>query len=172
MGNGAQRLIERALPTGTPPGVCKRTFEIWRGIYISSDYANTAPFPGITDTLRSLRDRGVKTGILSNKFDAGVRALAEQYFPGLFDVVRGEIPPIPRKPDPTSLLKMLEELGVKPEHAAYVGDLGIDAKTARNAGVMAIGVSWGYAKAAPLPIEELDAYIHKPYEILALLDQS
>jgi len=169
MGNGAQRLIERAVPAGTSPERCKQTFELWRSLYLQSDYANTAPFPGIIDTLHDLRARGVKTGIISNKFDAGVRGLAELYYPGLFDVVRGEIPPIPRKPDPTSLLMMLDELGVSPEHAAYVGDLNVDVKTARNAGVMAVGVSWGYAKADPLEPERLDAYIHDPRELLALI---
>ena len=169
MGNGAQRLIERALPPGTAPGICKRTFDLWRGIYIASDYANTAPFPGIVDTLHELRKRGMKTGILSNKFDAGVRALAEQYFPGLFDAVRGEIPPTPRKPDPTSLLNMLDELGVSPAETAYVGDLNVDVRTARNAGVLAVGVSWGYAAADPLRLDLLDAYVHSPAELLELL---
>ena len=170
MGNGAQKLIERALPPGTPANVCQRTFELWRAIYLQSDYANTAPFPGIIDTLRELRRRDMKTGILSNKFDAGVRSLAEQYFPGLFDAVRGEIPPAPRKPDPTTLLQMLDALGVQPEETIYVGDLNIDRKTARNAGCTFAAVSWGYAKASPLPVEALDHYIHDPGELLALLD--
>ena len=170
MGNVAQKLIERALPPGTPANVCQRTFELWRAIYLQSDYANTAPFPGIIDTLRELRRRDMKTGILSNKFDAGVRSLAEQYFPGLFDAVRGEIPPAPRKPDPTTLLQMLDALGVQPEETIYVGDLNIDRKTARNAGCTFAAVSWGYAKASPLPVEALDHYIHDPGELLALLD--
>jgi hypothetical protein len=31
-------------------------------------------------------------------------------------------------------------------------------------------VAWGYAKASPLPVETLDAYIHEPGELLDLLD--
>ena len=59
----------------------------------------------------------MKTAVLSNKFDAAVHELADHYFPGLLDAARGEIPPTPRKPDPTMLLEMLDEMGVSPEEA-------------------------------------------------------
>ena len=168
MGSGAQRLIECALPAGATPATCKQAFELWRSLYLQSDYSHTAPFPGIIDTLRALRTAGVKTAVLSNKFDAGVQMLTEKMFPGLFDMARGEIPPTPRKPAPTSLLALLAELGVSPNEAAYVGDTNVDVRTARNAGVRAIGVSWGYAKTQPLSPATLDAYIHDPAELLAL----
>lgn len=166
MGSGANRLIELALPDGTPPGICKKTFALWRSIYLQSSYANTRPFPGIIEVLNQVRSQGVKTAVLSNKFDAGVQALANRFFCGLFDAARGEIPPTPRKPDPTSLLLLLDELEVAPDEAAYVGDTCVDVQVARNAGLRCIGVSWGYAKTAPLPLDELDAYIDDPRELL------
>lgn len=169
MGEGGAHMIERALPPSTHVEIKRQAFELWRDIYIASDYDNTEPFPGIPDTLRQLREHGAKTAVLSNKFDAGTRLLAERCLPGLFDIVRGDAPPAPRKPDPTTLLQMLDELGARPEEAAYVGDTFVDVKTARNAGVMAVGVSWGYDAARPLPIAELDAYIHEPSELLGLL---
>ena len=170
MGEGGAHMIERATPPGTPDEIRRKTFEVWRDIYIASDYANTAPFPGVAETLQQLRRRSAKTAVLSNKFDAGTRLLAERCLPGLFDIVRGDRPPAPRKPDPTVLLQMLGELGVRPEEAAYVGDTLVDVDVARNAGVMAIGVSWGYDAARPLPAAELDAYIHEPSELLNLLN--
>ena len=166
VGNGAERLIEQACPPDATPEQRKQTLELWRDIYIHSDYAHTEPFPGVVEVLGKLRARGVKTAILSNKFDAGVQLLSKLYFPGLLDLARGEIPPIPRKPDPTSLRLAMNELGVTPEETAYVGDTNVDVQVARNAGVMAIGVSWGYDKALPLPIDELDAYIHSMDELL------
>ena len=169
MGEGGAHMIERAVPPGTPDETRWQTFDLWRDIYIASDYANTAPFPGVAETLQKLRQRGAKTAVLSNKFDAGTRLLAERCLPGLFDIVRGDAPPAPRKPDPAVLLSMLDELGVHPDEAAYVGDTLVDVKTARSAGVMAIGVSWGYDAANPLPIAELDAYSHEPAELLNLL---
>ena len=169
MGQGGAHMVERALPSDTPEELRKQTFELWRDIYIASDYAHTEPFAGIPETLLKLRESGTKTAVLSNKFDAGTHLLADRCLPGLFDMVRGDAPPAPRKPDPTVLLQMLDELEVLPDEAAYVGDTLVDVQVARNAGVMAVGVSWGYDSASPLPVGELDAYIRKPSELLELL---
>ena len=166
MGGGGVRLIDHVVPAEATAEQRRRAFEWWRSLYIASDYALTAPFPGVVDVLAALRTRGMKTAVLSNKFDEGVHMLAERHFPGLFDAVRGDKPPAPTKPDPTTLLKMLDDLGVRPEAAAYVGDTNIDVQTARNAGVMAIGVSWGYDRANPLRSDELDAYLHEPADLL------
>ena len=169
MGEGGAHMIERATPPGTPEEPRWKTFDLWRDIYIASSYENTEPFPGVPETLEQLRERGVKTAVLSNKFDVGTRLLADRCLPGLFDIVLGDAPPAPRKPNPTTLLQMLDDLGVRPEEAAYVGDTQVDVQTARNAGVMAIGVSWGYDAANPLRPDELDAYIHEPGELLEIL---
>ena len=168
VGNGAERLIEQACPPGLPASEVKDTLDLWRALYLEYGDRLTAPFPGIIETLEALRERGVKTAVLSNKFDAAVRALAEDYFPGLFDIARGEIPPTPRKPHPDALLQMLREMGVSPAEAAYVGDTGVDEQVALAAGTMAIGVSWGYDEAIPLDQEKLDAYIYDPRELLDL----
>ena len=166
MGDGGARLIERAVPPGTTANLVKQTVDLWRSIYINSDYANTAPFPGVEETLRKLREHDIKTAVLSNKFDAGARLLAAKFFPGLCDIVRGDKPPAPRKPDPTTLLQIIDDLGVHAHEAAYVGDAIVDVHVARNAATMLIGVSWGYDAANPLPLSELDAYIHAPSELL------
>ena len=169
MGRGGAHMIEHALPSNAPDAAREKAFDLWRDIYISSDYANTVPFPGVEETLWQLRDAGAKTAVLSNKFHEGTLLLADRCLPGLFDIVRGDIPPAPRKPDPTTLLQMLDELGVSAEETAYVGDTLVDVRVARNAGVMAVGVSWGYDASSPLPIAELDVYINNPGELLTLL---
>ncbi|MBQ9043924.1 MAG: HAD family hydrolase [Eggerthellaceae bacterium] len=169
MGYGGRWLIEQIVPDGATDEERQQTFELWRELYIGSDYALTEPYKDIVSTLQQLRQSGIRLGVLSNKFDAGVRALAQRHFPGLFDAVQGDAPPLPRKPDPTTLLQMLEALGVRPEETAYVGDAQVDVQVARNADVRMVGVSWGYDQAAPLPIGELDAYIHEPGELLALV---
>lgn len=170
VGNGAARLIAQATPADATADERQRTLEVWEQIYLDTGSPLTGPFPGIVDALRALRARGVKTAVLSNKFDEAVRELADQFFPGLFDIARGEIPPTPRKPDPTSLLQVLRAFGVTPEQAAYVGDTSVDVEVARNAGVRAIGVSWGYDKALPLPIDQLDAYVHQASELVEYAD--
>ena len=167
MGQGSNRLIEMCCPDSATPAQRRQTFEVWRSIYLQSAYAHTEPFPGITEAIRELRERGVKTAVLSNKFDAGVQVLAQRFFPGLFDASRGEIPPTPRKPDPTSLLQLLDELDVRPAETVYIGDTNIDVELAENAGVALLGVSWGYDAAAPMCKEGLLGYVHSAPELLA-----
>ena len=166
MGLGGRHLIESILPAGVTADETQRIFELWRDLYISSSYELTKPYDGVIDTLRELRARGVKTAVLSNKFDAGVHALVATHFPGLFDIVRGDLPPMPRKPDPTALKSVIANLNVCARETVYVGDSIVDAKTARNAGVRFVGVAWGYDQAAPLPLAQLDAYIAHPNELL------
>ena len=166
MGQGSNRLIEMSCPENATPAQRARTFDLWRTIYLKSAYAHTEPFPGIVEAIRALREQGVKTAVLSNKFDAGVQVLAQRFFPGLFDAARGELPPTPRKPDPTSLLQLLDHLGVRPSDAVYVGDTNIDVRLAENASIPLIGVSWGYDAAEPMRKEGLFAYIHEASELI------
>lgn len=168
MGRGGRLLIERIVPADASVDERQRTFELWRKLYIGSDYALTRPYDGMLETLHALKGEGFRLGVLSNKFDAGVRALAQRHFPGVFEVVRGDAPPAPRKPDPSSLLGVIDELGARADGAAYVGDSVVDVQTARNAGTKIIGVSWGYDSIAPLPCDDLDAYIRRPEELLSL----
>ena len=58
----------------------------------------------------------------------------------------GERPNIPRKPDPTSVLQLLDELGGDKETTLYIGDSATDMQTAVNAGLTAIGVAWDFAR--------------------------
>ena len=166
MGQGSNHLLERCCPDSAAPEQKKQAWEIWRSIYMRNAYANTEPFPGVVEAVQALRARGAKTAILSNKFDDSVQVLARQFFPGVFDVVRGEIPPTPRKPDPTALLQVLDELRVDPSAAVYVGDTNVDVQLAENAGVALIGVSWGYDTASPMRKDGMVGYIHAASDLL------
>ena len=86
-------------------------------------------------------------------------------FPGVFDIVWGEGPNVPRKPDPTGLLNMMAELGVKPERVAYIGDSGGDMTVAHAAGCTAIGVTWGYRSVEVLKAAGADMLIDTPSQL-------
>ena len=144
VGNGAERLVTQACPPGTSPEDCKRALKRWQSIYLECGDDLTEPFPGILDTLRELRRRGIKTAVLSNKFDAAVRELSDHYFPGLLDKSLGEIPPTPRKPDPTMLQGIMDRHGLQPEEIAMVGDrIYTDTAMAHNAGAVGVLVLSG-----------------------------
>ena len=105
-------------------------------------------------------------GVLSNKFDAGVQQVMNQFMPGVFAVMHGECDGIPRKPDPAGLLRTIDELGSTPTRTAYVGDSPGDVKVAQNAGAFAIGVSWGYHHADELRAAQANVVIDSPEELL------
>ena len=80
--------------------------------------------------------------IVSNKPHGATVPLWKYHFPS-FDLALGEGPGLPRKPAPDMVYKALEELGVCPENAYYVGDSEVDVATARAAGLPCISVTWG-----------------------------
>ena len=77
---------------------------------------------------------------------------------------------MPRKPDPAGAIEVAARLGVPPGAVLYVGDSSVDMATARRAGMVPIGVAWGFRSP-----EELEAYgafrvIERPPELLEFLD--
>ena len=89
--------------------------------------------------------------MFSNKADALCGGIIAHYFgTERFDAVRGSRPGVPTKPDPTGVRRILEQLGADGAATLYVGDSGVDMETARNAGLTACGVTWGYRPRASL----------------------
>ena len=170
VGNGLMALMYQAVPEGTPPGAAERAMERWKELFPT--YANdlTVAYPKVQEMLDDLRKRGCKLGVLSNKFDEGVQQVMNQKLPDIFEVIHGECAEIPRKPDPTGLLRTIRELGSAPERAVYVGDSPGDVRTARNAGVYAVAVTWGYHDEADFAAEGAapDLMARSPLDLLAL----
>ena len=105
----------------------------------------TGPYPGIVEAVRDLRNLGIRTSVVSNKPDAAVQKLSEQYFPGLFDFSIGEQEPLfRRKPAPDMVLAAAQKLGCSLEDSVYVGDSEIDLETARACGMDFLCVTWGF----------------------------
>lgn len=166
VGGGVQVLMRRAVPEGTDPAKVEEAVDRWRVLYSECGIALTKPYEGVVEVLSALKERGKKLAVLSNKFDGGVQDLMPLFFPDTFDAAHGESADIPRKPDPTGLLFTMDEIGADPETTAYVGDSGSDMQTARNAGVFALGVSWGYRPEEELLEEGADAIVRDPSGIL------
>ena len=104
VGNGIMRLVERALPEAlrTPCTVdaVRRDFVAY---YLAHIDEHTLPYEGIPELLDELQRRGVRLAVASNKFQAGTEKLIGRYFPDIrFDVVLGQRPDVPLKPDPRS----------------------------------------------------------------------
>ena len=136
VGNGARRLIERAVPEN---GDVSAVLDTFRTYYNANCQIKTKPYDGIMEALRKLGEK-YPMAVVSNKPDSAVKPLCAAYFPGLY--ARGESTDCPRKPAPDMVFKAMEAIGV--ERCVYVGDSEVDVLTARNAGVPCLSVLWGF----------------------------
>lgn len=150
VGNGIRKLIARSVPEGTLPEAEEAVFARFREEYGIHCSDTTAPYAGVPELLRRLREEGFLLAVVSNKADFAVQKLAEQYFPGCFDAVLGETEGLSRKPAPDMVEEVLRRLGVQKEEAVYVGDSEVDVATARNARLSCISVTWGFRERAVL----------------------
>ena len=144
VGNGVRRLMIRAVPDGEDNALFEQVFAEFKAYYVAHCRDNTALYPGIAETLRCLKEQGVRMAIVSNKLQAGVDELCDTYFRGLVDVAVGERMGIPRKPAPDMVEMALSLLGADKDGAVYIGDSDVDIMTARNAHLPCISVLWGF----------------------------
>ena len=107
--------------------------------------------------------------MVSNKSDAEVKNLCKEFFGEHILVIRGEVPGVPRKPAPDAVLLALESLGMERRQALYVGDSEVDVRTARNAEVDCVAVTWGFRSREELAQEGATVFIDHPSELLDLL---
>ena len=100
----------------------------------------------------------------------GALEVVERLFaPRTFEVVLGQKDGVPHKPDPSGPLSILRALEVAPAHALFVGDSETDVRTAKNAGLRAVAVTWGLRDRQDLEASAPDHLVDHPREILALL---
>ena len=143
VGNGAGMLIRRAL--GVDSGeTFDRCLARFQAHYRQNLDNKTGPYPGVMELLDALRARGIRLGVVSNKFDAAVAPLCRKYFGERIDVAIGEMPGVARKPAPDGPLRALKLLNVGRDQAIYVGDSPTDVETARTSGLPCLAVSWGF----------------------------
>ena len=171
IGNGVRKLVERSIPeekrTDEMIDTCLADFRAFYGEHMMN---RTHPYEGVVPMLETLKREGVTVGVLSNKYDSAAKALIEHYFGDLVSITYGERPHIPRKPDPTSVLQLLDELGGDKETTLYIGDSATDMQTAVNAGLTAVGVTWGFRSAEELRDSGADALVSDPSEFLPLFE--
>lgn len=169
MGNGLEVLIRKSLPLNYNETDITVAIKAFKSYYAVHGDDATKPYDGIQMLLTVLKQRGIKTAVLSNKYEAAVLELADEYFPGSFDVIRGERNGVARKPAPDSLFSIMEELAVTPDQVIYVGDSEVDMQTGINAGVTAVGVTWGFRSRKTLEENGADYLVDRPEQLLELL---
>lgn len=149
VGRGLRNLVRDATRSDDEALVGEMLSELV-SYYSEHSAEKTVPYPGIPGMIEKLRERGIRTAVLSNKRDAVTGFLCSHYFPGLFDAAVGERSGVPIKPSPESALSLMQELGAAPGETVYIGDSEVDITTAGNAGVDCLIVTWGFRSRSDL----------------------
>ena len=170
VGDGAPILMQRALGGDTvDEALVRKGLEFFLSYYREHKLDHTTVYAGITGALAAIQksadpsktdpsktdpsktdptNNGTprKMAVLSNKPVGPSRAIVEALGLGkFFSQVYGGNSFASKKPDPEGAAKLLEESGVRAEHAVMVGDSHTDVETGRNAGLWTIGVTYGFA---------------------------
>jgi len=172
VGDGVAKMAERALPDDKrdEDTVAKCVAAVQKE-YAARWRDKTRPYDGILDMLDVLDGRAVRMTILSNKPHDATQRTVEAFLPrDRFAAVVGARPSWPRKPDPAAAVDISRQLGIAPGEFLYLGDTNTDMKTARTAGMFAVGALWGFRTADELLESGAQALVEKPGELPALLD--
>ena len=97
------------------------------------------------------------------------RVIVEHYYPGVFDLVRGNLNGMPVKPDPAAAREILRKLDAVPASSVMVGDSSVDIQTGHNAGIRSCGVTWGFRSRESLAEAGADALADTPEELEKIL---
>lgn len=171
VGNGLGILIRRAVPAEASEETVQAVLKEMKAYYADHYHDLTLPYPGIIDLLKSCKDNGISMAIVSNKADPFVKNLCNLFFKDLICVALGESPEQPRKPAPNMVFSALEQLGISPEEAYYVGDSEVDILTAKNAGLPCLAVTWGFRTEDFLVDSGATTLVHDPKELLNIILQ-
>ena len=182
VGNGINKLIERALPEN---GKTENNIQLVRSYFIpyynEHNCVYTRPYENIPALLRTLRERNWHLAVASNKYQTAAEQIIRHFFPEQFDAIFGEREECPRKPDPqivTEILSLItrqhpaeNNAGEKPmtHNVLYIGDSDVDIATARNARVPVVACSWWFCSKEKLLACEPDYLIDKPLQLLDIV---
>ena len=169
VGNGIPKLIERFSPASArTPDQLAATLAEFTARYDAHKEDKIAPYPGIPELLAALKAAGIQTAVFSNKADPLCGKIIAHYFGAdSFSIVRGNLPGVPTKPDPTGVYALMQDLGAEASSTLFVGDSDVDILTGHNAGLPAVGVLWGFRGEAELTAAGADALAAVPADILA-----
>lgn len=151
VGNGAPVLVRRALGEGATIADAESALPYFLSYYRAHMLDNTREYPGVREGLEQLA--GHPMAVLTNKpvnFSKGI--LDGLDLSKYFRVVYGGNSFEKKKPDPYGVEVILHDLAARPPEAMMIGDSDVDIKTARNAGILSAGVSYG------IGVHTLEAY--------------
>ncbi len=170
-GDGAKTLVERALLAAGDKELLKlnEAFEIYTDFFKADCTYKVTVFDGIYEVIQKLKAEKIKVTVLSNKpHERTLDVIHKLFGENVFDVVWGQKDSVPKKPDPTSALMTAQQLGVDPKECLYIGDTDVDMQTGTGAGMLTVGVLWGFRDREELENNGAHYIIQHPNEIYEL----
>lgn len=168
VGNGLKVLFIKSLKDGENAPNFDKMFNEFVAYYKEHSMIKTGIYAGMPEVLSELKKRGVKTAIVTNKNIEAARAMKDELFSDTIDCIYGEDEAhgVNKKPAPDTVFKALEELKADKEDAVYIGDSEVDIKTAANAGLPCLAVSWGFRTKKEQEEAGGEYFIDKPSGLL------
>jgi phosphoglycolate phosphatase len=172
VGDGALVLVKNAMPQNASNEEIQIALKSFIEIYEQNTHNNTFAYEGIYEMLEKLENLKIKKAILSNKPHKFTLKYVENLFNNFdFQEVHGQKIEVPKKPDPTMAIEIATKLNTKVEDMIFIGDTATDMKTAKNAGMIAVGVEWGFRGVEELLENGADFIVKTPQDILKLLKE-
>lgn len=151
------------------PSVAAEDVELWittyRDVYRDEGAAMALPYPGVLETLEALRAAGKRLAVTSNKGEPLLRTgLRDQGLLEYFELVIGELPGQPKKPDPATWEQRVAPYmeGLNPKDVLVVGDGQPDMAWAQAIGARACLAMYGYGHTETLmaynPVFTIDSF--------------
>ncbi len=173
-GDGMNTAVERALKAVGDKQLyhLEAAIAAARAIFSEDPLYHVKPYEGIVETLDTLRQRGLKLAVFSNKPHLQAVEVVESIFgKGYFDTIQGQEESVPKKPDPTGAFRIAGGWGVSSEECMYIGDTNTDMETGTAAKMHKIGVTWGFRPQKELEDYGADFIIHTPEELLRVQEE-
>jgi phosphoglycolate phosphatase len=170
VGSGAAKLVERALPGSVAERELMQYVNEFKEFYGNHLHDKSRIYEGIPEVLDEMVRNHIRISILSNKPHLLTRQVTAYYLDGWpFDPVLGQRDRVPRKPDPAAALEIAEFMGLEPREIFFIGDSENDILTANSAGMIAVGVGWGYGGLANKEEKNRFTLVSEPAQLLELV---
>lgn len=166
IGWGLPHLVSEALRSlGADPELVPKVTQDTVAYYERHPVVDTQAYPGIPEVLEELRRRGMVLAVVTNKRHSVAQQVVDGVFgKGLFEIVIGESPGRPKKPDARLAHEVFAALGVGATDCVMVGDSAVDLEFARAAEIPVIGVGWGFR--GPEELQTADGLAFRPEELV------
>lgn len=170
IGQGLYQLTDDSLDNKESKQIVDKLYQELLADYAENYLVDTKPYPGMIDLLNDLVARKILIGVNSNKKDEFTKVIVKTLFKDIpFVLVLGDRLNINKKPDPYSANEIIEKMNLDKSEVVYIGDTDHDIKTAKNANIASIGVTWGYRSKEVLIASGANEVVDNVADLRALL---